>query len=813
MMATIETEDTSTNRTEIELSPNMKRPPETQTTQTQVLKPPRKRRRKAVASGAPSDCFTCSKQGEECDRRRPYCSQCLDHGRECSGYKMNLTWGMGVASRGKMRGLSLPVLGAEPAGIPPKPQQKAVSRVSKRPPHVQTSSSTATALLEQSTVASTVPTATAYTAHPVASAAYPTRQQGFPGSSGLGGPGSAYWVPHTPTSTYVSPYQPIAGLGLASYPCKYESPHYPLHHQSAQAFPGLIPASIEQQQQQQHAGSEIQGTQREAPEQQREYYESDNFAWPFSHSPSYSQLLLARSVGRTPRLKYLISYYVEVIAPVIITFDSPTNPFRTHILRLAEDSEALQEAIASLSASNLRERRNRKTISTGRTLPSRMSCMAHRALTEGASQDNSATYIPEGIDREVLYHRGMAVKALNADLANPKRRLSDSVLATLLVLCLFHTCDTGIAKFETQFAGVKKLLALRMRGAKTASDELKWFIRMFTWFDTMTAAMNDREALLQDACLDIAAVSDGECPLENIAGCDANLFRLVAQVGRLNLRSQNKAVGTSAPRDMFMPTAPLPPSMLRFSPVASADNTSVSGAVNNYGFSMPSPPICDEAGQHALAAFWAEWFSLRQKLESWHFDPSVYCHSVTPLSATSSEYLSPPSSPCSRSQIAPENFQDIFHISESFRHSAILYCERLAYPNLPSSHPRFQSIVHLAMQHISAVQSDVYLLWPLFIVGSECVAECHRTAIRNRCCDISNDSGFSNNLSCLELLEKIWARELDRFSGAPAGLFWNNAMPGGWTPPQGQLSVYGRSGFRWHDVMAEKRGDGEYIVV
>jgi hypothetical protein len=73
-----------------------------------------KRRRRAAAGGAADDCFTCIKREVKCDRRRPYCSQCLEVGNECSGYKTQLTWGVGVASRGKLRGLSLPIAKAPP---------------------------------------------------------------------------------------------------------------------------------------------------------------------------------------------------------------------------------------------------------------------------------------------------------------------------------------------------------------------------------------------------------------------------------------------------------------------------------------------------------------------------------------------------------------------------------------------------------------------------------------------------------------------------------------------------------------------------
>ena len=74
----------------------------------------RKRRRRAPAGGAADDCFTCTKRNVKCDRRRPYCSQCLEVGNECSGYKTQLTWGVGVASRGKLRGLSLPIAKSPP---------------------------------------------------------------------------------------------------------------------------------------------------------------------------------------------------------------------------------------------------------------------------------------------------------------------------------------------------------------------------------------------------------------------------------------------------------------------------------------------------------------------------------------------------------------------------------------------------------------------------------------------------------------------------------------------------------------------------
>jgi hypothetical protein len=90
----------------------------------------RKRRRRAPAGGASDDCFSCSKKNIKCDRRRPYCSQCLEVGSECSGYKTQLTWGVGVASRGKLRGLSLPIAKAPPVTREPRKHSTASSRSS-----------------------------------------------------------------------------------------------------------------------------------------------------------------------------------------------------------------------------------------------------------------------------------------------------------------------------------------------------------------------------------------------------------------------------------------------------------------------------------------------------------------------------------------------------------------------------------------------------------------------------------------------------------------------------------------------------------
>jgi hypothetical protein len=100
-------------RVEILVTLSMASPPAHELCAVEVAATPRKRRR-GPAGHAAEDCFRCTKRNIKCDRRRPYCSQCLAIGNGCSGYRTKLTWGLGVASRGKHRGLSLPLTNGPP---------------------------------------------------------------------------------------------------------------------------------------------------------------------------------------------------------------------------------------------------------------------------------------------------------------------------------------------------------------------------------------------------------------------------------------------------------------------------------------------------------------------------------------------------------------------------------------------------------------------------------------------------------------------------------------------------------------------------
>ncbi|KAI2232936.1 hypothetical protein LOZ14_005033, partial [Ophidiomyces ophidiicola] len=733
---------------------------------------PRKRRRRAVGSGAADDCFTCAGRQVRCDRRRPYCTPCLEQDGRCSGYKTALTWGVGVASRGKLRGLALPVSGAQKVG-------------------------TTTPTAAAKTPVTTAPPAPAQL--PQCGAPEPPNPPGLPVRAGSSAHHAQWPPPFTlhphphPHPHYTTPPSP-------------SSSDLSLHLLTTPTSLYADGASLEPDDPRDRPPSDAL-----APALARYSYRSPPAYAPLVHQPPLNQI-----VGQTPRMRYLIGYYMEVIAPVIVAFDTPTSPFRLYMLELAKTSDTLQLAIAALSLSNLRQRRKNWALSTGKTLPSRRSCQAHCRLTDTAVADVYELPSPDEQMREEILYKGAVVKSINAQLADPIARRSDALLATLLILSIIHMCDTGFASFKSQFAGVRKLFALRKASRTAGSDVMKWFMRIFTWFDTMTAAVNDRDSELSAECLDVVTETGDQWSLENLSGCDSRLFRVVAQLSRLNQLSQMKPVEASDFVDRPIASATPPPQLLHYPGLA--------GPSDPRGDLLSFPVQAYFPGYESVdprTEFWLEWRALKVRLETWRLgvsDPAVLAAMttgpLTPSSATGAaacpsplvEHVASSLSPFAR--VAPANLSDIANISESFRYAGLLYLERLAHPQLPSSHLRIQSLVYAALHYLAAVQSDVFLLWPLFITGAECVLEADRNLIRERCGDIQKDSGFVNNLSCLQLLEKIWARE------SPAAVVVGGvkleeqlAAP---PPPRAPL---GGEGFKWRAIIDSEKLIHEYIVV
>lgn len=846
---------------------------------------PRKRRRRAPTTGAADDCFACQERQIACNRRRPYCTQCLEQGKDCTGYKTTLTWGLGVASRGKLRGLSLPV--AKSKKVTADSDVKTESRKKSALPQLTKLGPTRTESQQASgaqTCGSSNPGSTPSSAStttfnfvnidPASSVTSPMRP-----------PPSADWRTsasqvkthqsrpsikrarrHSLQPLQVSPLSSFRDLGGVpmtagvvggyggqdfgtSIQCSPMTPIFPTYHTLSPTHKDAPPqytllrdpceGSYIATHDQPGWHRDSVSSSLSSDQSSRDYCEDDTFyadpvvantlddllsgqqtahqvprpvhlvpeeprttseekpparqEQPLGLVPddcgAHPSLSLARSlpslsIGKTQSMQFLISYYEKVISPVIVAFDGPTNPYRAHILGLAVESETLQHAIAALSASNLRIRRGQDALSRTRygTLDSTYGNSVRRSTIAHTMMDGGLNHFPQSSPTEPsveeLYHKSASIKALNKQLADPNRRLDDSILATLLMLCLYHICDTGVAKFKTQFAGVKRILAMRGGGAGTNTKATNWLTIMFTWFDAMTATVNNREGQLVGSEVEWSAFNGDRWALEHLAGCDGKLFQIIAKLGRLNLLSQNKPVMDSQGRSS--------PPKAQPTPLSPKTQDFYSMNYNRYDGNGWSTVLSDEDtrtdDRDPRAQFWREWADIRQSLLDWDLAPR------------------PPGAPDSGETQGDR--QDVAHISESFRYSALLYTERLAYPHLPSAHPNFQSLVTQALFHISNVRSDVFLLWPLFITGTECVSEDGRKLIRERCLSIQKDSGFFNNISGLELLERVW-RDDATIDGLGIGLGTGIEL--------GERATVGAQGFRWRKAM--EKVDGEYIVV
>ncbi|KAI5299148.1 hypothetical protein KEM56_003483, partial [Ascosphaera pollenicola] len=427
-----------------------------------------------------------------------------------------------------------------------------------------------------------------------------------------------------------------------------------------------------------------------------------------------------------------------------------------------------------------------------------------------------------------------AARLNHAELADPVRRYDDSVLVSLLLVCLYDACDTGQGDFRSQFAGIKKLLALRRNAVGRCSEALEWCARTFVYYDCTTATINNRNLEFSPGLVDYLSLGNDEWTIENTFGCDVRLFKLITQldgISRLNQECRK--------------------SQQRF-----ITNPAIFGTL--------SPEFHE-------AEFWRQWYRLKGQIESWNMRPfertdpasqamysedvfqpqpqpqPVFATSPQPHGPANTQPFPPPISAVSTPywregpvssggvgsssnslEVEHANYVDLTRISQSFRYSALIYLERLAYPELPSSHPRIQQLVHISMHYINSVESSTSLLWPMLITGSECISEAHREIIRSRCNIIYGDAGFFNSVITLGLLEEIWAGRdsnanrptTTESAGVSQGAPMQGTVPVGYSgasivfsqnPSEG-VSTVQQHPFRWLTVIASGQNKGEYIV-
>ncbi|GAB7360403.1 hypothetical protein MBLNU230_g8360t1 [Neophaeotheca triangularis] len=827
---------------------------------------PRKRRRRTGTTGATDDCFTCRKRSVKCDRKRPYCSSCMDTGKECAGYKTTLTWGVGVASRGKLRGMACPVANKNIDGSDATPQQtearrrkSSVSKVKREHSEVETNplhtlsdaasiagaASLSRASHSDSLTSHSMPieipqaqggwNGSAHQEHlDTRSMVYgnnhkhpnlerlhtslePSYDTVFPQSANSMNSytGSDYHSPlefsRTPNSLrlpdafqfYQRTYgdRDLSGSSIDSL--RFQGDSYGSYDDSygssldsriGQDGNGTVNPSQTEMSFNNVIYPEAELNLETVPEEQ---FNMGTFGLPNEQQdhPEYEHKGMtfmnmrfgATALQLSPRLRTLLDYYDRNVCPFLVAFDGPSNPYRMHVLQLAMQNEGLQSAIAALATNNMRMRRKQPQ-SIG--------------YIEELDPNNEPT--PE----ETCY-KSMSIDQLNMQLSDPRAAQDDSVLATLLILCLFHVCDSGFSKFKTQLAGVQRLLS--MRDPATQSGFTGWIETFFTWFDVMTSTVNDRETQIRGDSLDMLDFSANLGTLEHYSGCDGRLFKIIARLGRLNLLSQNRPVRNDAaeetPRASPKPHDHYAASHTNGSgPFSALDYANLDGN----GWCAPVFPMPEEITDSAdtnpaydeRKLFWSEWHDIQRRLQTWQIDLATL-----PVASPDTTQLAPPdpNAPLTQEQT------DLIHISESFRFSALLYIERLAHPLLPSSAPNFQALVSQSLYHMTALDItscvNKFLLWPLFITGTECVdEETQRSVVRDRCIEIQKESGFFNNLSGLEVLERVWR------DANPGGIHGELAE----VTARRMDAAAGRDGrfgqaFRWRKAM--DRVDGEYILI
>ncbi|EGP91506.1 uncharacterized protein MYCGRDRAFT_107474 [Zymoseptoria tritici IPO323] len=839
---------------------------------------PRKRRRRTAASGATDDCFSCRRRCVPCDRKRPYCSQCIQIGKECSGYKTTLTWGVGVASRGKLRGLSCPIAGknAESGESSDEQRTRRKSSISKVKQENSTDFTPRSNSMFQVQFSPPTSAPISSTSAPSFQPTLPTiqaRQQGWqipnyqdrlqssPNDSHVRpSPLRHHSLQHILTtfgpqqdasgrprssSSLDSPFDeqlnsPLEYSGSAAFNEPFPSylpmsyPHHAISHsvesincpQLDSYHDGLSSSvdslrsigSFPDEMDSFNAGTMSHDEMLFSPDLDASYnfnpFDQLEFQDENQNHNEQKQLNIfdprfsTPFFNMSPRLQSLMEYYDRHVCTYLVAFDGPENPYRRHILQLAVNNECLQNAIAALATNNIRMRKEPP--------PRRLGFVEE--LTD-AFDNVKARDWNEATPEETCYKQ-MSIDQLNMQLTDVRAAQDDSVLATLLILCLFHVCDSGFSKFKTQLAGVQKLLSLR--DPTTESDFTGWVRMFFIWFDVMTSAVNDRETQIKGESLDMLDYSANLGALEQFSGCDGRLFKLIARLGRLNLLAQGRPVRQDATYRSTTTAFPIRPTLPKRGSTNNTviDFSNLDNNANNWGsptYSDSNSTVCS-AEEEILTPgampddrheFWTEWHDIRARLHAWQME------TPTTTSFPSCDANASQPQPHHRSTSPPElavGQRDLLHINESFRYSALLYTERLGHPFLPSSHPNFQKYVNSALSHISALEItscvNKFLLWPLFITGTECVDEGHRNIIRTRCVEVQIESGFYNNLSSLEVLERVWAEVGPNVPGMEQAEV--NARRRDSTTPRTGLGRYGCA-FRWRKAM--DRVDGEYIVI
>ncbi|PBP17613.1 Zn2/Cys6 DNA-binding protein [Diplocarpon rosae] len=747
----------------------------------------RKRRRRAPASGALDDCFACTKRGIKCDRRRPYCSPCLEVGNECSGYKTQLTWGVGVASRGKLRGLSLPVARSAPAPrSPPTNRPRAKSTVTTR-----REEENVPIKINLDSVAPIIIPSSPFTTYDL-------------GGSSKG--------PHG-----MAPQMHIAEwemLGPHDYPVPdYHQPQL-LHHQDALA-----------------------NNPRHVPQLNRLH------ALSLGRVDAAAAAAAAAAFSLGPSIDDCMGSYAEsdFASPMSQSFPPDEAAAGASSSSSSSSSSSTSSTSSSYLQSPLFPMYHHSYPSSGSLADSPLPGMMGEA--RGPTSCPDPFYPPEELGSSLSSSHpnpydmvGSRHPPPSAGIPEQPPFYDDDDDDDMLLGGLHHIHDsemmyaTSAGSSHLGWTPLHDDEARSQPAAEPEPDPYPHLAGLDPGPFSSPAETPPRVSFFLDyyekiICPSVVFIDSPRNPYREqilgLASTSRSLQHAICALAACNLRMKRQRSALDPPDPWRLApfeldlherggdhggSRPVPrrrPSSHPVSPDVPAPDSPVHEeyqhrtlAVHLLNQQLSDPQAARHDGVLATlfilchyrmcesgvaqfrtqfagikkilgmrdsgaafaalpsprshedlrTTFWTEWRAARVALQGWEFDPARLVATL-------------PVAP------SPTQLRDFGYVSEAFRYAALLYTERLAFPHLPSSHLTFQNLVSQVLNYVTSLDPDSgaekFLLWPLFVSGSECVNELQQNIVRTKCREIMARSGYLNNLAAQEVLEKLWAETED----------------------------------------------------
>lgn len=293
-----------------------------------------------------------------------------------------------------------------------------------------------------------------------------------------------------------------------------------------------------------------------------------------------------------------------------------------------------------------------------------------------------------------MEYRSKATEAFNTALKHTNTVSTDAILISLLMLCLLSLAETGFGKFKVGLAGVRRLLASRGDAGESESTLARWATQWFIWLDIIASVTTPTNGMDSQAFIEMLHTSASLGSLEYVAHCQGHLYRMVGRLASWSLSTSR----LTAAKDFY-------------------------GGSRNVELELEN-----------TSTFWAPLQQVQIRLNSYANHPNFHDHEADPAV--------------------------VQNLEASFRHAAAIYAERQSAPSSEASSPIMQSLVEDALRAVMAIPAhssiSQLLLWPLLVIGTECVDAKDRDTVRRRVAACTSGVPLST-FSCADVLLKIWA--------------------------------------------------------